>query len=134
MNAIPATDQPYTPIARPVTDPAALVGRWVRLRDDRAEHVGVLVHAAPTARAEEGQEWAWTLRTPFEEVAGTGRPSVEPVAGRAAAPGRRARGRLRAVRDDLAEFAPAGDTGPTRARDLVEADLDQLEWELAAQP
>ncbi|KOX15404.1 hypothetical protein [Nocardiopsis sp. NRRL B-16309] len=134
MNAIPATDQPYTLTARPFADPAALVGRWVRLRQERAEYVGVLVHAAPTARA---GEWEWTLRTPFEEVGGTGRPSVEPVpgAGQAApAPARRARAQLRAVRADLVEFAPAGDTGLSRARDLAAADLDQLEWELAARP
>lgn len=131
MNAIPATDQPYTLTARPVADPTALVGRWVRLRHDRAEHVGVLVHAAPAARA---GEWEWTLRTPFEEVGGTGLPTVEPMAVRSAAPARRARGQLRAVRADLAEYAPAGDTGLSRARDRAEADLDQLEWELAARP
>ncbi|RKS09461.1 hypothetical protein DFP74_5198 [Nocardiopsis sp. Huas11] len=131
MNAISATDQPYTLSARPVTDPAALVGRWVRLRHERAEHVGVLVHAAPSARS---GEWTWTLRTPVEEIGGAGRPSVEPVADRAAAPVRRARGQLRAVRADLAEFAPAGDTALSRARDLAGADLDELEWELAARP
>lgn len=130
MNAIPATDQPYSLTARPSADPTALVGRWVRLRHDGAEHVGVLVHAAPTARA---GAWEWTLRTPFEEVAGTGRPSVEPVAGRTTAPVRRARGQLRAVRADLAEFG-AADTGLSRARDRADADLDQLEWELAARP
>ncbi|WP_304454547.1 hypothetical protein [Nocardiopsis sp. YSL2] len=133
MNAIPATDQPYTPTARPVADPRALVGQWVRLRGrhDRAEHVGVLAHAAPAGRK---GEWEWTLRTPFEEVRGTGRPAVEPVAERAAAPARRARGQLRAVRADLAEFGATGDTGLSRARERAEADLDQLEWELAARP
>jgi hypothetical protein len=130
MNATPATDQPYTLTSRPVADPAALVGRWVRLSQDRAEYVGVLARAVRTARS---GGWEWTLRTPLEEVTGTGRPAVEPLAGPAAT-ARGARRRLRAVGADLAEFAPAGDTAMSRARDLAEADLDQLEWELAARP
>ncbi|MFL1381030.1 MULTISPECIES: hypothetical protein [unclassified Nocardiopsis] len=121
MSAIPAPDQPYQ---RPV-DPAALVGRWVRLDDPAPAPVGVLDHARRTAGA---NGWEWAVRTSEGVVAGTGPLAARPLTDPSDL--RSVRRRLRAELADLAEFAAPDDPAAARTAD----DLDLLELEAAARP
>lgn len=121
MSAIPAPEQHYQ---RPA-DPAALIGRWVRLDDRTPAPVGVLDHARRTAGA---NGWEWELRTSEGVVTGTGPLAARPLTDPADL--RSARRRLRAELAALAEFAAPGDPAPARAA----ADLDLLELEAAARP
>ncbi|WP_017590004.1 hypothetical protein [Nocardiopsis ganjiahuensis] len=100
-HAVPAS------AARPLADPAGLVGQWVRLYEDGT--VGLLLSADRTG---------WTLRTPTGDRTGTGRLAAEPITSESEA--RPVRRRLRAVMDDPA-FPGA-------------ADLDLLDLQLAAHP
>ena len=102
------------------TDPADLAGRWVYLRDTGA---GVLTGVGCSR---EGR-WNWSLRTPEGEVEGTGFPHAAPLSRHALPRTRRARHHLRALRADLAEYAPEA----TAERGCAEHDLDLLELELA---
>ncbi|MBR8743999.1 hypothetical protein [Nocardiopsis sp. MG754419] len=96
-----------TSALRPLGDPAALVGQWVRVYDDGT--VGLLLAADDTS---------WSLRTPVGERSGFGRLVAEPVTTRSqAGPVRR---RLRAMMDDPG--FPASE------------DLDLLDLQLAAHP
>lgn len=121
VSAEPTRDQQSAVAAS--SDPAELTGRWVYLRDTGA---GVLTGAARTS---EGR-WHWSLRTPEGEVEGTGFPHVAPLRRYPLPPTRRARHHLRALRADLAEYAPEA----VAERNQVEHDLDLLTLELAAQP
>lgn len=103
MSAHPAP----TSAARPLVDPADLVGQWVRVNEDGT--VGLLLSA---------DRIGWTLRTPTGERTGAGRLAAEPITRRAEA--RPVRRRLRAVMDDPA--FPGAD------------DLDLLDLQLAAHP
>lgn len=103
MSAHPAP----TSAARPLVDPADLVGQWVRVKEDGT--VGLLLSADRTG---------WTLRTPTGNRTGPGRLAAEPVTRRTEAqPVRR---RLRAVMDDPAFPGTA--------------DLDLLDLQIAAHP
>ncbi|MFY7068299.1 hypothetical protein ACOQFV_20770 [Nocardiopsis changdeensis] len=121
MSAIPAPDQPYQ---RPA-DPAALVGRWVRVDDRAPASVGVLEHARRTGG---GAGWEWELRTSDGVVSGRGPLAARPLTETADL--RSARRRLRAELADLAEFGAPDDPALARAA----ADLDLLELEAAARP
>ncbi|MEV2278648.1 hypothetical protein AB0I72_23980 [Nocardiopsis sp. NPDC049922] len=125
MNASSAHDLPRPRTLTPYHDPAALVGRWTRVRGDRDDQVGVLLHATRSVAA---RGWEWALRTPTGVVTGTGDLRATPLGGHDDRAARSARRRLRAARADLAEFADAGDP----ALDEVTADLELLELELAA--
>ena len=121
MSAEPVRDQQTVVVAS--SDPADLTGRWVYLRDTGA---GVLTGATRTPAG----RWHWSLHTPEGEVEGTGFPHAAPLSRHALPRTRRARHHLRALRADLAEYAP--EAVAERAR--VEHDLDLLDLELAAQP
>lgn len=121
MSAIPAPDQPYQ---RPA-DPAALVGRWVRLDHGPSASVGVLERAR---RGGGATGWEWELRTSEGVVSGRGPASARPLTDPADL--RSARRRLRADRSALAEFGSPHDPALSR----VAADLDLLELEAAARP
>ncbi|MEU3018201.1 MULTISPECIES: hypothetical protein [unclassified Nocardiopsis] len=94
-------------VPAPPSDPADLVGQWVRVREDGT--VGLLLRADRTG---------WSLRTPTGVVSQRGRLVAEPVTRRTEA--RPVRRRLRAVMDDPA-FPGA-------------ADLDLLDLQLTAHP
>jgi hypothetical protein len=96
-----------TPAARPLVDPADLVGQWVRVKQDGT--VGLLLSADRTG---------WSLRTPTGDRTGLGRLVAEPLTREAEA--RPVRRRLRAVMDD-----PASEGA---------RDLDVLDLQLAAHP
>ncbi|CAL9380069.1 hypothetical protein SUDANB121_01048 [Nocardiopsis dassonvillei] len=121
MSAIPTPDQPYQ---RPA-DPAALVGRWVRLGHGSAASVGVLGRARRTGGA---GGWEWELHTSEGVVPGRGPLTARPLTDPADL--RSARRRLRAERADLAEFGSPDDPALARVCD----DLDLLELEAAARP
>ncbi|MFV2195375.1 hypothetical protein [Nocardiopsis sp. LOL_012] len=128
MNASPAHQEFSRPAHELPHDPADLVGRWTRVHSGHHDRVGVLVHATRSIDAGT-QGWDWSLRTPTGVVSGRGELRAAPLGDHDGGRVRAARRRLRATRADLAEFAPR-DT----AAEEVEADLELLEWEMAARP